>query len=757
MSNLGAFESRPLCVAADLVAHTPSPSGRWHSLASHSRDVGDLAGEFGATFGAAEVCRLAGYVHDAGKAVDQVQTALRAAAIDQRRRLGVPHKVEGAQLAAALFGASRLPLASCLALVSLGHHRGIPSWTSESSVRSMVTGAIAHTDELSKLKELMSGLVGFDLDDIARECALPVRVWQPGAPSVDRRQLDMFTRMCHSTLVDADSLDTARHFGDHARPWQGRTYGMSRLRDTFMANYHRRYASDDDSEINRFRRLVFHSCVDAGAARREAGIYRLPAPTGTGKTMASAAFALTHAARFGKRRVIVAVPFTTITTQNAQEYREMFGELEDAVLEHHSEIIDDDIADDTWRRLSAPQWDGEFIVTTTVQLFESLMGNRPSRTRKLHRIVDSVIVLDEVQALPIELLGPILDVLRELVQHYGVTVLLASATQPSFWKLPVWQSLPAHDVLPVEQSPEVTQRVRFEVRGEQQSWDDIARELAELSQALTIVNTRRDADQLFELIRSQVSDPGVVYLLSRSMTSDHRHRVLDDVQVRLRAGQPTHVVSTQLVEAGVNLDFPVVFRAHGPADSVVQAAGRCNRNGHMGVRGGRVVVFDPEGGGSPPGRYRDMTTTMRSYFVQRGERFRFDDPSSLGAYYADLYLRTTHIETTRQRFEQLFKQLDFQHIADEFRMIPEDHSLEVVVVEHPDSTKRRQLHDAVDRLRCNPLVSIDRETRRLLSKHTATVTRSEALTVETLPQGVQVWLGAYDPRRGAYSDGGLTW
>lgn len=758
MQGGGGFILRLLSADPDPVAHTPGDNGRWHSLSAHSRAVGDLAAEFAEPFGGADIARLAGYLHDLGKCTAEVQQRFRELGRQPRRLrkpLGLPHKSEGAMLAAALLGRNKQFLAAHTYLAMHGHHTGIPALKdpqSQDHLRMCLT-------EPAKLELLVDAADRLSQSDV-RLLASGCLDWQiptdrSGKPDAGRRTLR--TRMIHSALVDADFLDTSAHFGGQDVVWRARTFGMSRLRDTFMSAYQSRFADAPDTPVNALRREIFNACVETARQRRQAGIYRLPAATGTGKTMASAAFALEHAARFGKRRVIVAVPFTTITTQNAAEYRSMLGDLEGAVLEHHSNIIDETIANDEMRRLSAPQWDGEFIVTTTVQLLESLFSNRPSRTRKLHRIVDSVIVLDEVQALPLDLLAPILTMLRELVEDFGVTVLLASATQPAFWELPVWHNLPAHDILPVDHVPQVTRRVAYEVRDAAQSWESIAEEMVAERQALVVVNTRSDADQLYGHARDRATDVPSVYLLSRALTADHRQRVLSDVKDRLDHGEPVTLVSTQLIEAGVDLDFPVVFRALAPADSVIQAGGRCNRNGRLKDRLGRVVVIDPQDGRPPSSQYAALASFTRSLFVERAEEFRFDDPKALHFYYSEVYATTPQIEQKRREFRGWNRDADFPRLGS-FQMIADDAAVDVVVLAHPDPGVRTRLNAVVDRLRVTPAETVDSRTRRLLERHTASVRRADSTGLtEQLSQGPLVWQGAYDVRRGALSNEGLTW
>lgn len=751
--------SRQVCAMSEIVAHTPASLGApWHLLADHSRAVGDLGGEFAESFGGGELVRLAGYLHDAGKATEEVQRRFHeigAAADRPRQKLGVPHKLEGAQLMAALAGARRAPLAIAGFLMNHGHHTGIPAKACAETV-THVEAAWRHPGLTAPLLDLMPALLGRDLDGLASSADLPSHV----ASAIERGDwspLELFTRMCHSALVDADFLDTAAHFGGHATAWRSTAYGMDAWLERFRASYAQRFAGAEPSELNHVRAMVFDACVRMAQQEMPPGIYRLPAPTGTGKTMASAGFALHHAARFGKKRVIVAVPFTTITTQNAQAYREAFGDLAPSVLEHHSNVIDDELADSTWQRLSAPGWDAEFIVTTTVQLFESLFSNRPSQTRKLHRVANSVIVLDEVQALPIDLLGLILGMLRELVEHYGVTVLLASATQPTFWSLPVWKGLPVHDILPVDALPEVTQRVSYAVRPDPQPWEVIAQEAATEHQVLMIENRRADADALYSLVAVR-RGRGDTFLLSKSMTADHRDRVLTEVRRRLHAGESVAVVSTQLIEAGVDVDFPVVYRAIAPAEAIVQAAGRCNREGRLGVRGGRVIVHVPVDGGTPPGVYAKQSGIARDLFVDEGHHMSFDSATDLAAYFDEVYRSTDMDRHERESTLGGYRSaLDFPNLAHEFRMIKEQ-SVDVVVEDHPDEAIRREIVAALQGIRAAPLQPLSRATRRLLQRHSATISRKDVGLAEELGQtGVRVWCGSYDPQRGAVSDQALTW
>lgn len=657
-------------------------------------------------------------------------------------------------LLASLLNQQHRALALAGYLMSFGHHSGIPAQADSTTISNLLH-AHRRPEEAIPLLNVVKTLVGRDLDSLVRACALPDHV-AATLETGDLRGLELFTRMCHSALVDADFQDTSAHFGGQHQTWRSTSHGLAAWLERFEAHYTARFNNVHPSELNTVRRRVFDACVAEARRDLPSGIYRLPAPTGTGKTMAAAAFALHHAVGFDKRRVIVAVPFTTITTQNAAAYRDAFGDLAPSLLEHHSNVVDDELADGTWQRLSAPGWDAEFIVTTTVQLFESLFSNRPAHTRKLHRIAHSVIVLDEVQALPLDLLGPILGILRELVEHYGVTVLLASATQPTFWSLPVWQGLPVHDILPMEAFPEVTQRVTYEVRSEPQPWDVLAAQVAGEPQVLMIENRRADADALFQAVVAAREDVGV-FLLSKSMTADHRERVLATIRERLRSQMPVAVVSTQLIEAGVDVDFPVVFRALAPAEAVVQAAGRCNREGRLGVRGGRVVVHVPLVGGTPPGVYAVQTGIAQDRFVNRVNPASFDSVAALANYFDDVY-RSTELqrlarETTLSRYRS---ELNYPELARDFRMIQES-SVDVVVIDHPDPAIQATIARVIDELESRPLEPLSRAARRLLQRHSAAINRKDIGLTTELPQGVRLWSGAYDPNRGVVTDHSVVW
>lgn len=421
------------------------------------------------------------------------------------------------------------------------------------------------------------------------------------------------------------------------------------------------------------------------AGDRAPGIYRMTVPTGGGKTLAGMAFALRHAAAHGKRRIIVAIPYTSITDQTAKVYRDVFG-ADDVVLEHSSAALAEDHGQDApatsahnWQRLSAENWDAPIVVTTTVQLFQSILGKRTSGARKLHNLADSVIILDEVQMLPVHHLDPLLDVLQRLADDYGATVLLSTATQPAFLR-ERFQRL--HEIAS-EDPPALfraLRRVEYDFPGESWSWDDAAAAMRSAPQAMMILNTKKDA----LAVLSALGDDDALHL-STLLCGAHRRDVLAQVKKRLEDRQPCRLVATQVVEAGVDIDFPVVFRAMGPLDRILQAAGRCNREGKLDHLG-RVVVFRPADGGLPPGTYRIATGHTATVLEKPG--FDIHDPDSIGPWFEWLY---NTVSTDREGIQKLRENLNYREVAQKFQMI-EDDSEDVVVPYGTDEQRADVVH-----------------------------------------------------------------
>lgn len=723
-----------------------------HSLEDHLRGTAALARRFAAVFGGGDLAWWLGLLHDVGKACCEWQDRLLKVE-GVKGRVGVPHKLLGAKLARER-GLGRF------ALAIEGHHGGL---TALADLREQLRGISSqerarHLDALAAVEGLLPELADAD----------PVAI--PEAWVANPLVSEIAVRLVFSALCDADYLDTAAHFAGDSEPRVEPDADFAELRNRFERRRRQLIDGRPSSPIDGIREEVYNECVRASTEPR--GIFRLGAPTGVGKTISTAGFALHHAAEHGMRRVIVAVPFLTITEQNADVYRGLIG---DQVLEHHSGI-DFDQPGQRFKKLAAENWDAPFVVTTMVRLFESLFDRRPAAMRRLHRLAGSVIVLDEVQALPHQMLVPILDGLRRLVEHFGASVVLSSATQPDFWHLGPFKDLRAVDIVSEPAALiERTRRVEFEW------WTDPSPTLAEVAEdaadqgtALVVVSTTADAKAVFDVWNQQDNDGA--WHLSTRMCGAHRRRVLALVRDRLAKGRPVLLVATQLIEAGVDVDFPVVYRTLAPADSLLQAAGRANREGNL-PGPGRVIIVDPPDAGRPPS-YKRLQNATRVHFG-KGKA----DPDQLEAladYYRTVYddLNLKGPDAVGQRIQAARRRLDFRAVTlgpkdpatgvhdhrYAFRMIDED-GLNVVTPQAAETEEgRAEVEAAIERVRTG--VRPDLRDLRLLQPYMTSVHRSALRRTGVLAQlapilgevessgSVAEWLGEYDRNTGISLDPG---
>ncbi len=708
-----------------MYAHTPNTLGQWHELNQHLRTVAESAACFAQDFAGAEVAYLAGLWHDLGKFDPRFQSYLRAQA-EGRRHPHVRHAYLGALLAFSALSGHRweevvLPIA--------GHHAGLPS---RATLEQQMVYLLGQQDEQARVRQLAQ---------IAREQNLlpdrPLR-W-PNCSSDTRREL--FVRMVFSAVVDADYLDTEAHFQPALRDLRRQWPSLQDLWERLRQDQERLMAASTSSMLNSIRREVYEACLTA--AELPPGVFRLTVPTGGGKTRSALAFALRHALAHGLRRVVVAIPYTSIIDQTAEVYRQALDE--EAVLEHHSQVepaADEDENQDpnvVRFRLASENWDAPVVVTTTVQLFESLLSNRPSRARRLHNLAKSIIVLDEVQTLPPEILRPTVDVLRALVEDYAASVVLSTATQPALAESPYlgeWAGVEVREIVP---DPgryfQTLRRVEYERRDSPLSWRDLARELASQHQAMVVLNTRRDALALIdELDELGVGDDS--FHLSTLLCGAHRRAVLTEVRRRLGAGQRVLLISTQVVEAGVDLDFPLVYRAVGPLDRIVQAAGRCNREGRL--EAGRVVIFEPAEGGVPGGPYKAGMEVAR-VLLFRHPADALNDPAIYREYFARLF---ADLDLDKHKVQEERAALNYPEVAKRYRLIADD--TVPVAVPYGDAEARLAawLREPTRYTwqRLQPyLVSIFR-------RDVARLQRSGLLQAET--ERLFRWLGSYHPRLG---------
>ena len=696
-------------------AHSCNEQHERQDLLDHLRSVGECAAEFAGPLGAGAAGRFLGLCHDIGKFSPEFQRyLLESEANPKRRGHGPDHKGAGAILAAGVLGP--------LALAIQGHHGGLHSpaelkaWLVERQRDPLTGQAIALA--MNALPELQSKSV-------------PLPAYVEG----DALAAEMFIRLLFSALVDADFLDTERHFSP-TRPL-ARSNGPS-LSDLWarLARDQKTLSGWRSDAVGQARHAIYQACL--AAAERAPGLFRLTVPTGGGKTRSAMAFALRHALLHGQQRVIVAIPFISITEQTADVYRRIFEDPADAapvVLEHHSAAITDE--DDEWARLAAENWDAPIVVTTTVQLFESLFADNPSRCRKLHRLANSVLILDEAQALPPGLLTPCLDALAQLAAHYGTTVVLSTATQPAFEAIPAFRQVAATEIVPEPgRYFDALRRVSWEWRSDSPlSWLRVAEIMRGERQALAVVNTKRDALNLLDAL----ADPDALHL-STLLCGAHRRRAIAEVRRRLTAGEPCRLVSTQVIEAGVDLDFPVMLRALGPLDALIQAAGRCNREGRLDH--GRVLVFAPAEGHVPPGSYRTATGVTQAILARGG--LDLSGPEAPWAYFEELFhtldTDSEHIQPGRQA-------LDYPGVAERFKLIRDDS--ESVAVRYGTVAEIEALDAILTRLRRGE--GRGRHLLRALQPYLVTVRRREAERwrrngmIAPVAPGLGEWLGEYDP------------
>lgn len=719
-------------------AHTPGKAGVWHDLVGHLQRTAVRARRNGAKFGAGELANLAALWHDLGKFNPDFQRYLRDCEKAKREGTdapskGTPHAIYGAMLASDSL--------QVLASIIYGHHAGLPN-------ASKLKDAVKRPEVREKFENILP-VVREEIEGL--EPQGDVRSLFSDPPR-DELQMETLQRMLFSALVDADFLDTEKHFDPEVPEFRGSNIDPKQLWEVFQREQEAFVASaGEQTVVNEARKEVYRLCLEA--AERPQGVYRLSVPTGGGKTRSGLGFALRHAVEHDLDRVIFAVPYTSIIEQTASVYRGIFEGLgEGAILEHHSAVRREDAGigerqDEAWTRarLATQNWDAPLVVTTTVQLFESLFANRTSRCRKLHNLCRSVIVLDEVQTLPVGLLWPTVNMLQELVRRYGVSVVLCTATQPALDEASKYlEGFPSvDDIVPQERAADHFQtlrRVEYETPSELWSWEEVAKRLLEAApnkQAMVVLNTRKDALAVLDELEGEP-----VLHLSTLLCGAHRRAVLEEVRRRLDEDEPCLLVATQVVEAGVDLDFPVVFRALGPLDRIVQAAGRCNREGKL-DNPGRVVIFEPEEGKMPQGEYAAAFGEAKQ-MLDRPE-FDLHDPEIFREYFRLLY---QDVPTDQEGIQKLRREFDYPEVALRYRLIS-DASVPVIVRYPSDDEDRKPLDRLLGRIRGTGIWSSDH--RRLqpcvvsMFEHEFEKRRAY---VEEISEGVFVWNGNYDELRG---------
>lgn len=655
--------------------------------------VGALAADSSGKFSAAEFGRVAGALHDIGKYSRQFQSLLSG------QRLRVDHSTAGAKLAVEQYR----ELGPLIAFTIAGHHAGLANGLGEGS--------------RSVLDDRLKARWGIDIpalaDDWRSEIELPP---SPGFPALkphpDRNRrgfsFSLFIRMLFSCLVDADRRDTEAFYAkvEGIEVQRGQWPPLRRLKDTLEGHLVELQAHAPGTPVNQLRAEILAAAREAAVL--DPGLFSLTVPTGGGKTLTGLAFALDHAVRFDLDRVIYVAPFTSVIEQNADVFRRALQPHADVVLEHHSAFRDEAVLKDMQGRrgeqgpeareklkLAMETWDAPVVTTTAVQFFESLFSARPSQCRKLHNIARSVVILDEAQTIPLPLLRPCVAAIDELARNYGASIVLCTATQPA---------LEEHDdpdrsfrgglrdVREIAPEPrrlyEALKRVRVRRWAGPLGDSQLAEELARREQVLCIVNSRAHARALFESIKNR---EGARHL-STLMCAAHRARVLDDIRNALRQDRPCRVVSTSLIECGVDVSFPCVYRAETGLDAIAQAAGRCNREGRFRVTDSHVIVFESVGWPMPP-ELRAFAQVVREV-MRTGDGQ--DDPLSLAAvtgYFRRLYWSKEVGRDSDLDKHDIMGQLNvhrpaeipFEDVAHCFRMIESD--MQPVLIPYDDDAR----------------------------------------------------------------------
>jgi CRISPR-associated endonuclease/helicase Cas3 len=653
-------------------------------LADHLSGTALFSKKFAAEFGNEEWGNLLGLWHDLGKYSDEFQEYIKInSGFEEGEKLGkTDHTSAAAILAKEIYPTFWPPIAYCIA----GHHAGLHNWLPEPGVSGDLSYRLKKQEFLNKIRS-----------KIPLEFLNKINLNLPIGKPIETNQMHLWIRMLFSSLVDADYLDTERFMNPGSFKRRGKYDSLDELKGRFDIHMNEMLKKAPLTTVNSIRSRILKDCIASGEL--SPGFFSITVPTGGGKTLSSMAWALVHALKYNKSRIIFAIPYTSIITQTAQIYRSIFGD--DNVIEHHSNI--DENTNTQERKLAAENWDAPIVVTTNVQLFESLFSNKTSRCRKLHNLVNSIIILDEAQMLPPEFLNPILTVLKGLADNYNISVLFSTATQPALTgKIGgkgqfAFEGITANSVREVVQNVDELaielKRVKIQLpknTNETIDWLTIADELQRHEQVLCIVNTRDQCRELHELMPE-----GTIHL-SRLMCTAHIMDIIDEIKQRLKENKPVSVISTQLIEAGVDIDFPVVYRAIAGLDSIAQCAGRCNREGKLNKenRLGLMKVFVPSKG-TPIGLMRKGADTFKEMLLNRSDNENsLLEPQAFLEYFRLFYSKIDNFDKA-EIGDSLWKdaqsmKFQFATAARDFRLI-DDKNAQTILVEYKNGNDLIQL------------------------------------------------------------------
>ncbi len=633
--------------------------GKWHLLKKHLLDTAAIASKYAEPFGAEKMTYVTGLFHDVGKYSPDFQQRLDG------KNIRIDHSTAGAVEVTKHYGL----LGKLLAYAIAGHHCGLPDWGSTADETSLE----------SRLRKRLADYSAFS-NEISFPCSHEVKL--PAIKPIISQgfSIHFLVRMIYSCLVDADYLDTEYALDKQRSSARTGSYSLIKLAAKLDHHLDKLCSTAATTFINAKRAKILSECREK--AFSPPGLYTLTVPTGGGKTLSSLSFALRHAVHYEKNRVIYVIPYTSIIEQNANVFRKILGD--EHVLEHHSnyaypnEVFDEtetEFSGNVWQKmkLASENWDVPIITTTNVQFFESLYSARSSKCRKLHNISNSVVILDEAQMIPTGYLKPCLNAIVELVTNYNTTIVLCTATQPAIAGL-LPESLKTVEI--VEDPSKLYQAFKRVDASDLGSLNDsnLAKKLTDYPQVLCIVNSKKHARLLFNRIKNEST-----FHLSTRMCPIHRSEVLKKIKEQLKKGACCRVISTQLIEAGVDIDFPVVFRSMTGLDSIAQSAGRCNREGLL--KSGQLYTFWPEKHGMPGG-WLKRTASLGQILLERS-----GDPLELEVVnnYFSLLYEIDDAELDKEdimgEIKELEKQLEFpfRTISERFKLIDDQNTSTIII------------------------------------------------------------------------------
>ncbi len=707
-------------------AHSANADGRWHPLSEHLSGTAKIAQSFARNAFEADLFSYAALLHDAGKYQGQFQEYLR----NGGKRGSVPHAAIGAALR------YKTSKQNAVALAILGHHQGLLDiGKAQSTLNTTLESNELQLCERRLFEENPS------IDELEKRLD-PQHEYQRAQDLAS----EFFVRYLFSILTDADWLDTEYHFcADRMACRQSEPLNTDKLFARLEAHFSK---LDCSSAINQLRNSIREEV--AAQSSMQPGFFSLNVPTGLGKTLTSIHWALKHAKSNGLKRIIIVLPFVNIIDQTAHVLSQILGQ--EYILEHHSGVLDDaqdnESECDDPRVLATENWDYPIIITTTVQFFESLFSDRPSKCRKLHNVADSIVIFDEVQTLRQELVLPTLEMLKQLHTVLNVSFLFCTATLPAFEARNNFAGI--DHIHPLIKDPKLlfdkTKRVNYSIVNQFRPIPIgtlIEYVHAQDKSVLIVVNTKNDAKRIFKELKNS-SRFERIYHLSTNMCPAHRKNTIKAIRASLADQERICVVSTQLIEAGVDFDFPVVFRALGPLESIIQAAGRCNREGIQ--DSGDVFLFCMEGAGMPPGLYNACAEHAK-LLLSANIGF-LDKHDSFSNYYRQV--QSLFVEGDKWQINTQRKAYLFEQVAKSYQLIDKN-TVPVFVRRFSENSE-----DLFEKIKGKPFLS--RNDIRALQPYTINffrqaIFKNADLVDKTILPGVCVWEGTYDPDLGVVSDG----